>query len=290
MYFTAGPFCFILDKYNLKSMINKYSKKKIQKILQSPSPRILLNVCTHGSEQVGLRVAEYFSKMKPLCGTFVINIANEKAVALKKRFITHDLNRVFPGKKNGSYEEKLAYSMKPFIDAFDVVVDVHSTETGMSSSLIVTDFFPAMKPLLRVISLKRVIYMNTGKFDALISSAKLGIAFECGKDKSKKTYLETVQGVKCLLGYYGMIKLPKRKQSKKKIEFYEVDAFVLKPEGFNVMPGIKNFSLLKKGSALGYNPDTKEKIFAQKSFYTILFGKNSYKTIFGFSSKKRKAI
>lgn len=271
-------------------MINKYSKKNIQNILQSPSPRVLLNVCTHGSEQVGLMVAEYFSKTKPICGTFVINIANEKATALKKRFITHDLNRVFPGKKNGSYEEKLAYSMKPFIDAFDVVVDVHSTETGMASSLIVTDFFPAMKPLLKIISPKRVIYMNTKKPNALMSSAKLGIAFEYGKDKSKRTYFETVQGIKRLLAYYEMIKLPNKKQSRKTVELYEVDTSVLKPEGFKAMVAVKNFSLIKKGTVIGYNAKTKEKIFAQKSFYPVLFGKNSYKTIFGFSSKKMKAI
>lgn len=54
-----------------------------------------------------------------------------------------------------------------------------------------------------------------------------------------------------------------------------------------VMPGIKNFLLVKKGAAIGFNPDTKEKIFAKKSFYPILFGKNSYKTTFGFSAKKR---
>lgn len=269
-------------------MNNKYSKKNIQKILQSPSPRVLLNVCTHGNEHVGLKVAEHFRSTKPLCGTFVINIANEKAVAQKKRFISHDLNRVFPGKKNGSYEEDLAYKMKPFIDAFDVVIDVHSTETGVAYSVIVTDFTPAMKPILKAISPKRVVYMNTGEPNSLISSVKTGIAFEYGKDKSKKTYSETVQGVKRLLGYYEMVKFPNRKQVKKKIEFYEVNTSVLKPEGFIVMPGVKNFTLLKKGFAFGYNPDTKEKIFAQKSFYPVLFGKNSYKSIFGFSSKKSK--
>lgn len=269
-------------------MINKYSKKNIQKILQSPSPRVLLNVCTHGSEQVGLEVAKYFNTIKPLCGTFVVNIANEKAASLKKRFITHDLNRVFPGKKNGSYEEQLAYRMKPFVEVFDVVVDIHSTETGVNSSLIITDFTPKMMPILKAISPKRVIYMKATKSNALISSAKLGIGFEYGKDKSKKTYQDTVLGVARLLEHYKMIEPSRRKQNKKIIEFYEVDASVEKPEGFKVMPSIKNFSLLKKGSVVGYNLKTKEKIFAKKSFYPILFGKNSYKSIFGFSSKRKK--
>ncbi|HAT68072.1 MAG: hypothetical protein A2481_01250 [Candidatus Yonathbacteria bacterium RIFOXYC2_FULL_47_9] len=269
-------------------MANKYSKKNIEKIQQSPSPRILLNVGTHGTERVGLKVAEYFKNLKPLCGTFVINLANEKAINVGKRFISDDLNRVFPGKEDGNFEEKLAYKMKPFIDVFDIVVDIHSTETGVNSSLIITGFTPKMKPILKAISPRRVIYMKATKSNALISSAKLGIGFEYGKDKSKKTYQDTVLGVARLLEYYKMVEPSRRKQNKKTIEFYEVDASVEKPEGFKVVPGIKNFTLIKKGSTVGHNAKTKEKILAKKSFYPILFGKNSYKTIFGFSSKMKK--
>ncbi|OHA83277.1 MAG: hypothetical protein A2937_03955 [Candidatus Yonathbacteria bacterium RIFCSPLOWO2_01_FULL_47_33b] len=269
-------------------MNHKYSKKNIQKIDCSPSPKILLNVCTHGNERVGLKVAKYFSKTQPLCGTFVINVANEQAVKAKKRFLDDDLNRVFPGRKNGSREEELAYRMKPFIDAFDVVVDIHSTESGVASSLIITNYTPAMKPLLKAISPKRVIYMKATKSNALMSSAKLGVGFEYGKDKSTKTYHDTIRGVTRLLEYYKMIKPSSQKQNKNTIDFYEVDALVIKPEGFKVMSSIKNFALLEKGSVVGYNQKTKEKIFAKKSFHPILFGKNTYKTIFGFSSKKRK--
>lgn len=270
-------------------MLNKYSQKNIQKILQSPSPRVLLSVCTHGNECVGLKVAKYFQDISPLCGTFIINIANEKAVAKKKRFISHDLNRVFPGKKNGSYEEKLAYKMKPFIDAFDIIIDIHSTTTtGMYQSLIITNYTSAMKPLLKTISPRKIIYMNSGKPNALISSAKLGVAFEYGKDKSKRTYSMTAQGIKRLLEYYKMLEPQKSRQNNKKIEFYEVDASVVKPKNFIALKSIKNFSLIKKGVTIGYNKKTKERIFAQKSFYPVLFGENSYKTIFGFSSQKKE--
>lgn len=279
---------FILYFRSNYYMTDKYSKQKIKKILESPSPRVLLNVCTHGSERVGLKVAKYFSKTKPLCGTFVINVANEKAVNAKKRFISDDLNRVFPGKKKGSYEEELAYKMKPFIEVFDVVIDIHSTETGVSSSLIITDYTTTIRPLLKAISPKRVIYMKTTKSNALISSARLGIGFEYGKDKSKKTYSDTVQGITYLLEYYKMIEHSRMKSIKKKIEFYEANSTVAKPEGFKVASGLKNFQLLEKGTMIGYNPRTKEKILAKKSFYPILFGKNSYKTIFGFSAKRTK--
>ncbi|MEK7614146.1 MAG: succinylglutamate desuccinylase/aspartoacylase family protein [Patescibacteria group bacterium] len=270
-------------------MTNKYSNKNIEKIKNSPYPRVLLNVCTHGTERVGLKVAKHFKNFKPLRGVFIINIANEKAVARKKRFINQDLNRVFPGKKNGGHEERLAYRLAPFIRAFDIVVDVHSTETGMASSLIITTFKSSMKPLIQTINPKRIIYMKATKSNALISEARVGIGFEYGKDKSLKTYKDTVLGTKRILAYHKMIP-SMGKMSTRRVEFYEVTNSIPKPEGFIVKKGVKNFSMIKKGAVIGYNPNTKEKITAKESFYPFLFGKNRYKTIFGFSAQKTKNL
>ncbi|GEM_PF-1011898 len=270
-------------------MTNKYSNKNIEKIKNSPYPRVLLNVCTHGTEKVGLKVAKYFKSFRPIRGTFIINIANEKALSKNKRFIKEDLNRVFPGKKDGNHEENLAYQITPFVRAFDLVIDVHSTETGMASSLIVTKFKTSMKLLIQTIGPKRLIHMKATKSNALISKARVGIGFEYGKDKSSKTYKETVLGIKRTLAYYRMT--PSRgKMSTRHVEFYEVNKSISKPEGFVVKKGIKNFLILKKGAVIGYNPKTKEKILAKESFYPFLFGKNRYKTIFGFSGQKIKNL
>lgn len=244
-------------------------------------------MCTHGTEKVGLKVARRFKNFKPLRGIFMINVANEKAVARNKRFIDQDLNRVFPGKKNGGYEENLAFKLAPFVRVFDIVIDVHSTETGIASSLIVTTFKPSMKPLLKAIGPKHIIYMRATKSNALISEARVGIGFEYGKDKSPKTYNDTVLGIKRLLAYHKMAPY-REKNLTKSVEFYKVTKSIPKPEGFVVKKGIKNFSILKKGAVIGYNPRTKEKITAKESFYPFLFGKNRYKTIFGFSAQKIK--
>ena len=269
-------------------MLNKYSKKNIEKIKKSPAPRVLLNVCTHGTERVGLKVAKYYKDLSPLKGTFVINIANEAAVRAKKRFLHEDLNRIFPGESKGNSEQRLAHAMKPFIESFDVVIDVHSTETGLKSALIVTDYSQAVKPLLVAISPKRVIHMKATKSNALISFAKIGIGFEYGKDKSKQTYTDTVKGINNLLKHYKMLASLRPNKNRKIIDFFEANNVVLKPEGFQVAQGVKNFVLLKKGSLVGVNKKTNEKIFATKDFYPILFGKNSYKTVFGFSAQKKK--
>lgn len=252
------------------------------------NPKILLNVCTHGTERVGLKVAEYFKDFKPLRGVFVINIANKEALRARKRYLDTDLNRVFPGKKNGNREERLAYKLKPFVDSFDVVLDIHSTETNLKSALIITNYSREVKPLLRAVSPKRVIHMTATQSNALISSAKIGIGFEYGKDKSRQTYVDTVKGVNNILRHYKMLKKHSIKKNKKSVDFFEASAVISKPEGFEVAPGIKNFIFVKKGAVIGVNKKTKEKIFAEQDFYPILFGKNSYKTMFGFSAQKRK--
>lgn len=279
-------FYFIVNQMNQK-INDKYSLINIKKIKESPFPRILLNACTHGSERVGLQVVKYFKKVKILHGTLVINIANEQAVKSKKRFIGSDLNRVFPGKKDGDHEERLAYQMKPFIEAFDVVIDIHSTESGVSSSLIITKFSRQTEEVIKVIEPKKVLYMNTKPrtLNSLISYAKVGVAFEYGKDKDKKTYAETVQGIRRLLRHYNMIKSGINKKSKIKTELYEIYEKEEKPSGFEVSPSVKNFHLVKKGELVGGNKKG-EKIYAKESFYPVLFGKNTYKAIFGFKARK----
>jgi hypothetical protein len=115
--------------------------------------------------------------------------------------------------------------------------------------------------------------------------AKLGIAFEYGKDKDNKTYLGTINGIKKILRYFGMTHLTKIKK-KAKTDFFEVFKSIAKPEGFIVSKKIRNFKLVKKGELIGSNLKTGSKILANSDFYPILFGKNTYKDIFGFAAKK----
>jgi predicted deacylase len=270
--------------------INKdYSKNTIRKIKNSPGPRVLLNVCTHGNERVGLKVMNYFLHYPIAKGTFIIDIANTKAVQARERFLDVDLNRVFPGKKKGLHEERLAYRMRPFIEAFDFVMDVHSTKTGVDSTVILNDFSKEIMPIVKKIAPQRALVMSATKAHSLISSAKLALAFEYGTDTSKKTYTGTVKGVESVLRYFNMIhSVKKGALSLKKVEFYEAFESVPKPEGFFVSKKIKNFKKIEKGDLIGSNPKTGECVYAESDFYPILFGKNTYKTIFGFRARKIK--
>jgi predicted deacylase len=263
--------------------MKSFNSKKSQILV---SPKVLLNVCTHGNERVGLKIAEYFLNLKTIKGELVIHIANKKAVAAQKRYIDSDLNRVFPGRPNGNYEEVLAYQLTPFIKSFDYVFDIHSTETGMKSTLIVTSIQKKIIPLLKSIAPKQVVYMSATKSNALISQAKYGIAFEYGKDNDIQTYNETIRGIRRALVHLGLITDRRVTRKVKSLDLFNAYCVLKKPKGYIVQSRIKNFVLIPKGTSIG-TCRYKEDICAPVDFYPILFGRNTYKEIFGFMAKKK---
>ncbi len=245
--------------------------------------KIILNIATHGDETIGHKVSEEIKKLKILKGELLINIANKKAFEKKVRFIDQDLNRSFPGNKSGNYEQRLAASLLPIIKSSDVVIDIHSTRSSLKDSLIVTKLDRNTLKYIKIINPKYLLYMNITKDNALISSAKVGIAFEYGKDESKETLQKTVRDIKKLLLYLNMIDGEERNEKPRTV-FFEVSKSVEKPDKMKLKKEVKNFKLVKRGDI--YATNNKKHLVAKNDFYPILFGESNYKDIFGFEGKK----
>jgi predicted deacylase len=246
--------------------------------------RFILNIGTHGDEQIGLKVAREIEKLTIIQGELIVNVANPKAFQVKKRFIDEDLNRAFPGKKNGNYEQNRAYELVPLIKSADVVVDIHSTTSELKDALIVTKLDKKTKEYLRVISPKYALVMNATKNNAFISYAKTGIAFEYGKDKDPKVAKKIILDITKLLVHLGMISNPNKAVVQTVTTFFDVYTSVVKPKGAVLDGKTKNYVLVKKGQV--YARIHKKELVAEKDFYPILFGNKNYKEIFGFAGKK----
>ncbi|TXB63999.1 succinylglutamate desuccinylase/aspartoacylase family protein [Vicingus serpentipes] len=102
-----------------------------------PGPVILLNAGIHGDEVNGVEIVrQIISKgyHKPECGTVVcIPVLNVFGFLHKTREFPdgRDLNRVFPGSKEGSLASRFAYYlMKDVVPKVDYCIDYH---TGASS-------------------------------------------------------------------------------------------------------------------------------------------------------------
>lgn len=246
--------------------------------------RILINALTHGDERVGLSVIKRIKKLPIKHGQLVFSIANEKAYKKNKRFIDQDLNRSFPGKKNGNHEEKLAYKLLPLVKSADIVIDIHSTTSDLKDAIIVTKLEKKTKEYVNIISPKYVLVMKATKNNALISSAQVGIAFEYGKDRSILALNKIELGIKRLLSHLGMIDHFYNKNQKEQTVYFNVYKTVPRPINSRLLGGIKNYNLIRKEQV--YATSAGKQIKAESDFYPILFGEKKYKDIFGFAGKK----
>lgn len=244
--------------------------------------KILLNILTHGDEMIGLAVAKEIQKLPVTKGEIVVHIANERAYKEKKRFIDQDLNRSFPGKRGGNHEEKLAARITPVVKSADIVIDIHSTTSGLKDALIVTKLNKKTREYIEVIGPKYLLYMRATKNNALMSEAKIGIAFEYGADDDTVALTKIVLGIKRLLSHLGMIERRYAKNSRGTL-WLDVYKTVPKTDGARLATSVKNYRFIKKGSVFGSTRDGS--LRAREDFYPVLFGEKNYHDIFGFAAR-----
>lgn len=257
----------------------------------SGGKKILVIGCVHGDELIGQRVIAELRRLEISQGTLITVLANTRAMKAGRRFLEQDLNRSFPGRKEGNYEERLAYELLPIVRDADIVLDIHSTTTDTTSAIILTKVNKSIKQLLLSFKPQRVVVMQkkVGK-TALTGYCKAGISFEYGKEKNRQAYLETLNDVKKIIIQYGLVKNvhSQEKTLRPRTEYYEVLETLERPPGFKLEKAIKNFMLVKKNSVVAKKGTEVQK--APNDFYPLLFGPISYKEIWGFMSKKRRGI
>lgn len=248
--------------------------------------KILLNILTHGDESVGKKIADEIQRKYPnIIGNGLdIQIANPMAYEKGVRYIDKDLNRVFPGKEDGVYEERRAVEISKIISGYELVIDIHSTESGSQDIVIVTTLDESTQGILKVLSPRYVLYMNMQPQTSLISIAKIGIAFEMGSNISVETYEKTIQGIEIILNHYSLI--PTSQSFGYQTQYFEVFTSIPKPLGGVLLQHVENFKEIKKGEVFAQQILNKEEIRAEFDFYPVIFGSTNYEKIFGFAARK----
>jgi len=95
---------------------------------QNPGPSVMVIGGIHGTETAGWMVAEQLIQLTVVNGTLVvIPRANKPAIARNARYIKHDLNHSFPGRADGTGEQRLAYEIMQAIGRYDcsLVLGLH---------------------------------------------------------------------------------------------------------------------------------------------------------------------
>jgi hypothetical protein len=79
----------------------------------------------HGNEPLGIELVSQIQKLN--LPNIQAVYGNPKAIQKIVRFLNQDLNRVFPGKKDGDIEEQRAFELMQISQEYDFVLDFHNT-------------------------------------------------------------------------------------------------------------------------------------------------------------------
>ncbi len=185
-------------------------------------PILLLNAALHGDELNGVEVImRLFEELNPMevNGTIVaVPVVNVLAFRSRDRFDViekRDLNRKFPGKKDGNVTEKIAYHFfNEFVKKADFGIDLHA---GMKGHLLLPhgrartlgDYAPKLE-YYQALGTDIIFYHEGEKGMLNITAGKRGIpvvCFEIGEaDRLDEFYInEGIKGVKNFMKYFGML-------------------------------------------------------------------------------------
>ncbi len=103
--------------------------------------KILFIVATHGNETIGLDVIKKIALKYPKDKyNYSWVIGNPKAFSRGKRFIEADLNRSSPGDLESTiYEERRAFEILKLSKSYDLVIDIHGSNSNCGIVTIITD-------------------------------------------------------------------------------------------------------------------------------------------------------
>lgn len=105
---------------------------------EQPGKTVLITAGIHAEEYVGIQSALELSEMlkvQKIAGTVVIvKVVNRKAFEVRSGSESHEdgknLNRVFPGNREGTWSERLAYAIeKELLSIADYYIDLHSGDS-----------------------------------------------------------------------------------------------------------------------------------------------------------------
>ncbi|MBW2998288.1 succinylglutamate desuccinylase/aspartoacylase family protein, partial [Candidatus Woesearchaeota archaeon] len=135
--------------------------------------------CLHGNEKVGEKIIDYLKGIPQLANSIFFILGNENAMKENRRFIDVDLNRCFPGKETGNYEEERAFEISKKIKDFDILLDIHST-TAKTEDFIITTNLDKTRNLIGNIPLRKVVIVNEklSKNKSLIENHENAVSLE----------------------------------------------------------------------------------------------------------------
>jgi succinylglutamate desuccinylase len=247
--------------------------------------KLFIGCCTHGDEQVGLAIVQKYPKGQTEFFDYQTIICNPKAVDINKRFVEQDLNRSFPGMKNGNYEQNRAFEITKLLERSDFIIDIHQTTAFNNSCIIVNKLSKLNGKMVEYINIENVIIDHLEGDEFEFSKATNEVGGLC---------LDSVFPEKSLTIEYSKLDNPKLEFEILEIDFNNFinQSKVYNHKKFYTFVGtlnkidhqqenkLQNFVELMHEQKLQYNLDSNSQI------YPCFIGEKAYDEVYCFWLKK----
>jgi predicted deacylase len=238
----------------------------------APGPRAVLFAGVHGDEVSGIHAVEklffdFFTEARRLQkGSLTLVRANALAIAAERRYVKHNLNRLYKGSygteiDRSSYEFCRAQELKTILESCDYFLDLHSAPIAQDAFLVAekeaVDFY-------RKLGIPKIM-TGWGKFSGgaiggdgesyANAHGATSATLESGSHFEKRSNDVAYQAVVSFLSLLGMI-TGVREQPSPPLEIVDVYVVVTKDfDDFRYAGEPGNFKLIKKGDAFAFQND-----------------------------------
>jgi predicted deacylase len=188
-----------------------------------PGPQVMVQALTHGNEICGAIALDWLFKLgfKPLCGQLTLAFGNVAAYArfdpaqpFASRCIDEDYNRVWADAElqgpRDSVELRRARELRPFVDAADLLLDIHSM-SGPCRPLMVCGTLDKNAAFARQLGMPGDLLIDTGHPAGLRmverggfgdpASPRKALLIECGQHWEKAA---ADVAIDCLVRFLGL--------------------------------------------------------------------------------------
>ena len=151
-------------------------------------PRVTIVGGIHGDEPAGREVVERLSHTLEIedTGTVQLLVANERALAVGKRYTETDLNRAFPGdERSDNYEDVLATRVRAVLDGADAVLALHTSHSAPPPFAIFSELTESVRRTVTGLPVEYVVDSGDLRGTTLDSVQPHTVSIELGRQWSE---------------------------------------------------------------------------------------------------------
>ena len=210
-------------------------------------------------------------------------VVNEEALAIGRRYVDVDLNRIFPGDHESDVrEERLAAELADEV-AGCTVLSLHSTQSynGMFSLVDeLREFARAVIPHLSVDAVVQTTGANEGRLFSVVPDA---IEIECGYQGSPQAAENAEQVIREFLAAIGA-STDEPREANEDIPVFQLGGPIPKGTADEYEVFVRNFERVDAGERFAAADG--EPVVADESFHPVLLSAEGYEDVFGYRGSR----